>query len=334
MKANEAKAWAKENLKGIITVLIPTFTNDLAELNEKAIEHDIDATAKQGFLGISIITENGTTPEETKQFMEITAKRSKGKLLTSLLTTFPTIEQNIEMVKYANEVGVDLVQLGYPGGWRPNSLNDVIKYTQEICGASELPTILWAANMWGWCQMLEDPSNYPPALLTKFAKIPNIVGIKSGTSDLSVFEKLHSIGIVPGTVLEDLWPLWVSRFGAQWGGISAFNHFYYCTRYFDELRRGRWKEGMRDYFMMDPIRQTWNRMLGAEVGANGIGWTGHNRLRWKYAGWLVGLNGGPMRGVFRVTSSDMKSLRSAMSKSKIPVTKDADERFFLGRNPA
>ena len=37
---NEAKAWAKENFKGIVTATIPTYTQDMKYLNEKAIAHE------------------------------------------------------------------------------------------------------------------------------------------------------------------------------------------------------------------------------------------------------------------------------------------------------
>jgi hypothetical protein len=38
---NEAREWARENFTGVIDVIIPSFTNDLKSVNEKAVRHDI-----------------------------------------------------------------------------------------------------------------------------------------------------------------------------------------------------------------------------------------------------------------------------------------------------
>jgi dihydrodipicolinate synthase/N-acetylneuraminate lyase len=308
----------------------------MEELNEKAIAHDVRKSAEQGFVGISIITEAGTTPSETKELTEIVARHARGRILTSLLTTFPTLNENIEMVRYARSVGIDMIQLGYPAMWCPNSLSDVVEYTRRVCEASSLPTLLWAADMWGWCQLLQDSNDYPKELLLEFARIPNIVAIKGGTAKAAVLREIYSRGIIPGTVKEPLFPFWIKNFGARWGGISVYNHFYFAPTYFLMLRQGHWKQGMNLYSRMKPIRTIWSETMKAEVGSEETswGWTGHNRLRWKYVGWLAGLSGGPVRGWFRITPGEMRKLRVAMLASKIPVTRDEDVRFFAGRFPS
>ncbi|TLX97422.1 MAG: dihydrodipicolinate synthase family protein [Thaumarchaeota archaeon] len=332
---NEAKAWAKENFKGIVTATIPTYTQDMKYLNEKAIAHDIAQHIKQGFLGASIITEAGTSGEETKRFIDLCVKYSKGRLLTSLLTTFSTVDENLEMVKYARDAGVNMIQLGYPAMWRPSSVEDVLKYTQRICETSGLPTLLWASSMWGWCEMLEDPLNYPRDFLLKLAKIPNIIAMKQGTTDNNFWAEVYKTGVVPGHVVESLWPYWIQRFGGQWGGISVYNHVYYAPEYFRLLLDGDWQRGMELYMKMGPLRRSWEDVILVEVGGGNIpwGWTGHNRLRWKYMQWLVGLNGGPIRGWYRIDNAFMKKIRASMIASDIPITKDPDSKFFEGRNP-
>jgi 4-hydroxy-tetrahydrodipicolinate synthase len=37
----EARDWAKQHLRGVADVVIPSFSADLARLNEKGIYHDI-----------------------------------------------------------------------------------------------------------------------------------------------------------------------------------------------------------------------------------------------------------------------------------------------------
>ena len=40
-RKNEAREWAKEHLRGVANVVIPSYTRDLKGLSEKGIRHDI-----------------------------------------------------------------------------------------------------------------------------------------------------------------------------------------------------------------------------------------------------------------------------------------------------
>ena len=46
----EARDWARERLVGAVNCTIPSFTNDLKRLNEKAIRHDIRLAKQHGRL--------------------------------------------------------------------------------------------------------------------------------------------------------------------------------------------------------------------------------------------------------------------------------------------
>mgnify|MGYP003337642620 CR=1 FL=1 len=37
-KKNDARAWARDNMKGVANVVIPSFSRDLKRLNEKGIQ--------------------------------------------------------------------------------------------------------------------------------------------------------------------------------------------------------------------------------------------------------------------------------------------------------
>ena len=62
-KKAEAKDWAREHMKGVCNVLMPTFTSDLKSLNEKAIRHDVRRDIELGFWGALIVSECGTTKD-------------------------------------------------------------------------------------------------------------------------------------------------------------------------------------------------------------------------------------------------------------------------------
>ena len=46
---SEAKQWAKEHYRGLENTLMPSFTPDLAQLDEEGIRHDVRFSIEQGF---------------------------------------------------------------------------------------------------------------------------------------------------------------------------------------------------------------------------------------------------------------------------------------------
>jgi 4-hydroxy-tetrahydrodipicolinate synthase len=57
-------------------------------------------------------------------------------------------------------------------------------------------------------------------------------------------------------------------------------------------------------------------------------------MLWKYAAWLNGFSGGPLRQpTMKINQSQMSAIRQALIASGIEVTKDDDSQFFVGRFP-
>jgi 4-hydroxy-tetrahydrodipicolinate synthase len=59
----EARDWAREHLRGVINVLIPSFTNDLRGVNEAAVRHDVRKQFEYGFDGALLVSEVVISPE-------------------------------------------------------------------------------------------------------------------------------------------------------------------------------------------------------------------------------------------------------------------------------
>ena len=59
-----------------------------------------------------------------------------------------------------------------------------------------------------------------------------------------------------------------------------------------------------------------------------------HRLVWKYQGWLLGFNGGPIRSPHhRINDRQMATLRAAAVASGLPMTDDPDSAFSSGATP-
>ncbi len=93
----EARQWAKENLHGLINVVIPSFTQDLKGLNEKGIRHDVKRCIEFGFTGTLLVSEVAMSLEEYIQFTNIAVDEAAGKLKIVHHASFNTLEENIEV---------------------------------------------------------------------------------------------------------------------------------------------------------------------------------------------------------------------------------------------
>jgi 4-hydroxy-tetrahydrodipicolinate synthase len=60
---DEARDWAREHLRGVINVIIPSFSRDLKTLNEAGIRHDVRMQSEYGFDGALLVSEVAITAE-------------------------------------------------------------------------------------------------------------------------------------------------------------------------------------------------------------------------------------------------------------------------------
>jgi hypothetical protein len=67
---SERKDWAHEHLKGLGSLVMPSFTPDFKNLDEEAIRHDIRHRVRQGFTSCTV-SANGANAEQTKRMWEL-----------------------------------------------------------------------------------------------------------------------------------------------------------------------------------------------------------------------------------------------------------------------
>ena len=140
---NESRKWAKENLHGLVNVVIPSFTQDLKGLNEKGIRHDVRRCIELGFTGTLLVSEVAMSLEEYTQFTKSAVDEAAGEIKLVHHASFNTLEENIEAVQMAEEAGVDLVLLSYPANFYPKDSQGIYEYTKAVCDATNLGIILF-----------------------------------------------------------------------------------------------------------------------------------------------------------------------------------------------
>ena len=177
-KKNEAREWARENMRGLANVVIPSYSLDLKRLNEKGIRHDIRKEIEYGFWATLLVSEVAITVDEYRQFVQWSHDEAGGKLVLIHHAMFNTLEENIEAVQIAEKEGCELVLLGYPHNFYATTEAEIWDYTKKFCDATRLGVILFPVPHWGFERV--HPAGMSPQLVRRMVKeIPNIVCIKA-----------------------------------------------------------------------------------------------------------------------------------------------------------
>jgi 4-hydroxy-tetrahydrodipicolinate synthase len=330
----EAKSWAREKMRGVCNVVMPTFTSDLRQLNAAAIRHDVRRSAELGFWGSLLASECGATKEEMREFIEIAAtERASGYHLV-LHGSFDTFEDTLEMCRVAESCGCAAVLLSFPLTFYPRTADDIVEYVTAVSRATTLGIIVFAIGFWGFRRL--HPSAFPPDAMAKIARLDTVIALKyecghPGTGGMVEVQKRLGRDLVITDPFEHNSPAWVDAYKMQWMGTSYYNYFGdRVPRYFALMQGGRWEEAMDIYWALQPGREAYQTLRGTIIGASLV-----HRLAWKYMEWLNGFNGGPIRMPhMRLNGGQMGTLRDGAAHSGLEVTDAPDDLFFVGRNPA
>lgn len=330
----EAREWARNHLRGVANVVIPSYTGDLKGLNENGIRHDIRLEIEYGFAGTLLVSETAVTLDEYRQFFEWANDESRGRLKLIHHASFNTFEENVEAVRIAEQNGAELVLLSYPANFYAETPQDIYDYTKAYCDATNLAVMLFPVPLWGFDRV--HPSDIEAAVIRRLIDhCPNVAAIKAEGAMPSIMhfvECYRSFGkeVVVTMPLEgDMIPL-AQLVPIQFSGTSNTEYFGpMIPRIHKLLQQGQFDEATKLYWQIQPARK-------ANQAANSytLQTLFLHRMLWKFQGWLNGFNGGPLRQpTMRLNEGHMSALRQGLVKSGIEPTAAANREFFIGRNP-
>jgi 4-hydroxy-tetrahydrodipicolinate synthase len=332
----EARDWAREKLVGAVNCTIPSFTNDLRAINEKAIRHDVRLAKQHGFLGTLGVSEVNISLPEYLDFLRIARDEAGEGFVVVHHGSWSNLEQNIEAVRGAEEAGADLVLLSYPPNFYPESEQDIYDYTRAVCDATNLAIILFPMFLWGFSPRIH-PSDIPARLIRRLLDdCPNIAVIKAEggfPSIMSVIECHRRFGnevVISMPIEGELIPL-SQVMPIQLSATS--DHEYYgpmIPRVMELLRQGKYDDATQIYWQLHPARKIKAGLAPVLHGGAFL-----NRQAWKFQGWLQGYNGGPLRQpTQRIHDAQMTALRKGLLDAGLQPSMDPFREFFIGRNPA
>ncbi|MDO6966686.1 dihydrodipicolinate synthase family protein [Rhizobium alvei] len=334
-KKNEAREWAREKLVGVINCTLPSFSNDLTRLNEKAIRHDTRLAIEHGFIGSLAVSEVSITLDEYIDFMSMMKDEAGDRLVITHHASWNTLEQNIEAVQRAEAAGAEFVLLSYPPAFYPESEDDIYRYTKAMCDSTNLAVMLFPMFLWGFSPRIH-PSDIPVSLIRRLIDdCPNVAAIKAEggfPSIQSVIEcdRLFGKEVVISMPIEgELIPL-SQIMPIQLSATS--DHEYWgplIPQVFNLLRQGEFDKASEIYWRMHPARKAKGLVAQQMHGGHFI-----NRYVWKFQGWLQGYNGGPLRmPTQRIHDPQMQTLRKGLTDAGLNPSMEPFREFFIGRNP-
>ncbi|MHB8918047.1 MAG: dihydrodipicolinate synthase family protein [Desulfocucumaceae bacterium] len=330
MQVRELKKWAKENMKGVENLTIPSFTPDLSGLDEEGIRWDVRQSIKHGFFSTCCAAELGLTLDEAKRFVEIVADEARGKILVSTTLFFNSMDQNIEMANHAEKVGCHAALLGFPLNYNPSLAEEAFKDIEMVCNETSLAMVLYPTHKSSFEKF--HPSGYPLDLLGRLVEIENVVAVKIGSGDpafiYEIFERCGDKALVNCNIV-DWAPIMVPKYGQQWIGAAVFEVYQspekpYLVDFFNLLLKGDQVGAMETYWKMKPLSAMFesNIML---IMQGAYPWN-----LFKYYQWCVGGNGGFTRHPMRIFAHQMMAARFSYMSAGIMPRENIDE-FYVGR---
>ncbi len=312
-KKAEAKEWAASVYKGLDATILPSFTPDTLEIDEAGIRHDIREIINHGFFAATLVSaEAGTTKEEDKRFVQWCVDEAAGRIGVTFSLRYYTLEDNIEMARYAEAVGCHSVMISYPPNFRPSSEEDIYAYTRAICDATNLGVILFPSVK----NDFPAPYRVSAQTLGRLADLENVIAMKIGVLEWTwIDECFRRFGdrLLISYPFDDAWPVLIRKYGMQWAGAAPWHNFQTPddqreVRLFNLLQEGKMDQAMELYWRNDPIRKV---VLSIAMPSAMMGL--YNFQQWKYSEGLVGMTGGELRmPKLQLFAHDRARLQGAM----------------------
>jgi 4-hydroxy-tetrahydrodipicolinate synthase len=177
--------------EGIMPALVTPFTDDGAAVDEERLRALVNYCIELGVHGVVPCGTTGEfvnmTIEERKQVIKAVIDEVNGRVPVIAGTGASGTDQALEMTKYAKDVGADAVLIVTPFYLKPAD-RGIYEHYDTIASKVDMPIILYNIPQCTGLQL-------PWQMVEDLAQIPNIVGLKDSSGQLSfilaVLEKVR-----------------------------------------------------------------------------------------------------------------------------------------------
>lgn len=166
--------------KGIIPPVVTPITED-GQFNEPVYRQLLKHLLDNGVHGLFPFGTTGEfyafTNEDYRHILEVTVEVAAGKVPVYAGTSHITTKGTIALVKVAKEVGVDAVSVLTPM-FISQTQAEIYEFYRAVAESTDLPIIVYNNRP-------KTNVTVEPATMARLAEIPNIVGVKDSTGDMT-----------------------------------------------------------------------------------------------------------------------------------------------------
>ncbi|MEO8100561.1 MAG: dihydrodipicolinate synthase family protein [Acidobacteriota bacterium] len=326
---SEKKEWAREHLKGLNGLVMPSFTPDFKALDEAGIRADIQHAIAQGFTSCTV-SANGANAEQSRRMWQLLAEETAGK------TGMGAIGGD---AAFLQSLGCQFTMISYPRSAKAETEDDVYRRFREIIDATSMAVLLYGSPVDSLRRF--HPSGIPLNVFDRLADHPNVVGMKlthpmSPATAYEICERL-SDRLVIGPCNFDHLPFLSRNFkNVQWSGLWITDALQspakpYGVEMMNQIIKGNLAEAMKVYWQMQPLIQGIYDLQAPLIAHEGHPW-----LHMKYLQWTTGGNGGllPLKQSEYLPALDTAGrdlIRANFKRAGITPLDRPEEEFLVGR---
>src|SRR5579864_2377089 len=326
---SEKKEWAREHLKGLGGLILPSFTPDFKSLDEEGIRHDIRHSIQQGFTSCTV-SANGANTEQARRMWELVREEAAGKIGMGALGGD---------LAYLEKMGCTYTMIGYPRNAKAETEDEVYAQFRKLIDSTSMAVVLSGSPVEALRRF--HPSGIPLNVFDRLADHPNVVGIKlthpmNPATAFEICERLSN-RLIMGPCNFDHIPVLAKNYkNVQWSGLWITDALQspekpYAVEMMNHVVEGRPAEAMKVYWRMQPLIQGIYDLQAPLLLSESHPWA-----HMKYFQWLTGGNGGllPLKPAPYLPALDAQSrqtIKDNFQKSGIAPAERPEEEFLVGR---
>jgi 4-hydroxy-tetrahydrodipicolinate synthase len=315
-RKSEAKEYARKHITGLWGASFTTYTPNYT-IDEDAwrfnVRHYIDNLQLEGLFVCGTMAEYWYLGvAERKRILQLAVEEAKGKMLIMPYTYDLVVDNEIEMIRYAEENGADLVvtsQPAFPVGDVPND-EGVFQRFKYISDRTNIGIAIFNAPYQGYFMS--------PQLASRIADLPNIIAIKN-MGDFGALRRMRiACGekVVVCDPLETQWWTNMTIYGQQALFATYFLHLYQSKHlklvqeYTDLYRKGEVSKALQACKRLEAVRRACDSVM----------FHGKMRSAHKYWAQCVGMAGGDGRVRLpqaEVSEQEKRAIRTAAESTEL-----------------